>query len=114
MKYALLMAILLIVFIASCGGGTPTTDQVKADLLGQTMGNIFSGGWKFESLAEFEELKIVNKRQESNVLEYEVDMRLRDIDKGNLYIAEALIVYRKTGDTWQIASISKKSLQKIR
>lgn len=103
---------LLLIFVVSCGGSTPDADQIKTDLIGQHMGGIFNG-WIFVSIKEFEEFKIVDKQQNGNILEYECDMRLRDIKYGGRYKAKVLIVYRKTDGTWQLVSLTQKSYKKI-
>jgi len=99
--------------IAGCQPSTPSEEQVKADLIGQTMGDPFSFSWKFESLAEFEQLEITDRRQQGNLLEYDVHMRLRDTNMDRFYTANTVIAYRRTNNRWDLVSVSRGSLQQV-
>jgi hypothetical protein len=93
-------------------------EQIKADLIGQTMegpkGMFGSGWWKFGSLSEFQEVTINDKKQAGGLIEYDVNMRLKDINSANEYLVEALITYKKVDGVWKIASVSKKSFEQAR
>lgn len=114
MKNKVLVCAALAAFVLLVGcSKSPDTEQIKTDLIGQTMGSMF-GGWKFESLSEFQELKINNKKQQGELIEYDISMRLKDTNSGKEYRAEALRVYKKVDGAWKIASISRKSFEPIR
>lgn len=91
--------------------GTPGVDKIKADLIGRTMGGLL--GWKFASLSEFEDVAIDSEKTVGDILEYGVGMRLKDARSGTRYRAEAIVVYRKTDDKWQFASVSQKRIEKV-
>lgn len=91
---------------------TPDIDQVKADLIGQRMGNMLTSGWKFASLSEFEEVVIVSENKTANILEYNLGMTLKDVRTGTRHCAEAIVVYRKSDDKWNFVSVSQKSIEK--
>ncbi len=103
------VVILLVLFIGC--SSTPDTDQIKADLIGKTMGDMFSGGWHFASINEITSIKIIKKQQLKNFIEYTCDMRLRDMNTGKRYSARALISYKKTGGTWKFVSVKKLSYE---
>ena len=116
----LLVATLLVALISGCGEGEPNADKIKSDLLGKRMSNRMEG-WAFDSLDHFEKFQIENKQRVGNVLEYKVDMQLYDKHRieagmyerkiGIRAHAKALIVYRKTGGEWEIASIVPQLLE---
>lgn len=85
---------------------SPDEQQIKIDLIGQTMGT-----WKFSSLAEILELKIISKKLQGDISEFDVDMVLQDTQRHIAYSAKALISYRKVNGAWKIVSISKKSFE---
>ena len=110
-KVKVFVAVAVIMLMVGCSKA-PDTQQIKTDLIGQTMGSMF-GGWKFESLAEFQELTINNKNQQGDIIEYDVNMLLKDTNSGKMYRAESMIVYKKIDGSWKIASVSKKSLKQL-
>jgi hypothetical protein len=104
------LLVALMVLMIGCSRA-PDEQQIKADLIGHRMGSVFGGGWNFSSLTEFQELTIINKNQQGNLIEFDVNMLLKDSSSGKLYHAESIVVYKKSNGKWELASISKKSLK---
>ena len=67
--------------------------------------------WNFESLDEIQQFTITNKKEQGDIIEYDVDMVLHD-KSGNFRI-KGLIVYKKVDGKWQIASMTMKEHTKI-
>jgi len=101
------VVVVLILLLVGCAR-VPDSQQIKADLIGHTMGSMV-GGWEFVSISEFQEFTINDMSRASNIIEYDIEMLLEDIDNGKRYRANALVVYRKTDGKWQIVSIHQKS-----
>lgn len=52
----------------------PNAEQIKADLIGERMGN-----WTFASPSEILELNINSQKKQGQLIEYEISMKLQDI-----------------------------------
>ena len=89
----------------------PNINQIKADLIGQTIGE-FLNNYKFNSLEGIQEFIINNKNKQGNIIEYDVSLRMSDTI-GKKYRANILIVYRKAEKSWKIASISTKLFENL-
>ncbi len=116
MRQALITtAFLVIITIIGGCSGTPDSNQIKADLIGQSMRDIStSQGWFFESPSEFKEFTINNKHKKGKLLEYNITMLLQELKTGKQFRAQALIIYRKEGSEWQLINIVSQSLQEIK
>ena len=86
----------------------PSVEQIKADLLGQTLTSGGASIWQFAALSEYEDFKVNNKLSEANALEYDVSMELKDIPTDTHFIADVLIVYKKNNGKWELTSLVTK------
>ena len=87
-------------------------DQLKTDLIGQTMGGR-EKSWKFQSVDQIKELVIKNKTEDSQKRVYTIALRLQAAGSADKYAAEAKAEYRKTPSGWQIDHVGLLSLKKI-
>jgi len=88
----------------------PSIEQIKSDLIGE----IISKGdlaWQFAALSEFKEITIVDKIREGNTIEYDATMKLQDIYTDEMYTAEVILIYQKSGTHWDLFSILTMSLR---
>jgi len=105
-----LTVLLLAMFLLfSCGyfAKTPDENQIKSDLIGQTMkfSNTFSIE-KFTSLNNFKEFIIKNKSEQGDIIEFDISMIYEDTVNGTTDSIEAKIVYKKSDSKWNIVSIT--------
>lgn len=111
-KWYVWSSVVLLLQLGACSK-PPDADQIRADLLGRTMGDIVQGGWEFESLSEFEDVRIITSKREGGVIEFDVYMRLRDSRTGDQFDAEALVSYRKRGGDWEFAAVANGGLTRL-
>jgi hypothetical protein len=102
----------VMILIVGCSKA-PDSEQIKADLIGHEMGDM-GKSWKFDSLSEFKELAIKNKMQQGDIIEYDINMRLKGVRSGGEVIVEALVEYKKVDGSWKIVSISMKRYEQVR
>lgn len=119
-KWRIFLAALLVVSVFSGGCSRllaePDAEQIKADLIGKDMPGL--GGWplpvwRFAALSEFQELNIKSKQKQGQIIEYDVSMRLQDLESKNRYLADAVIVYKKANGKWELISIVPKLWKEI-
>lgn len=86
-----------------------TVEQIKNDLIGR---NITANGitWHFDRQSEFLNVAINRRKQNGQLLEYDVSMNLQDYKSGNLYNTQVLVVYNDTG---HFVSVTAKSLERV-
>ena len=96
----------------SLAAQTPTTEQMKSDLVGQTMGGRHEC-WKFQSTGQIKELKIKNKTENAQNHIYTVALQLEATKACGKYAAEARIEYTKMDAGWKIKQVGLLSLKKI-
>ncbi len=111
-KVLICLIVAVIGLLAGCSR-TPEANQIKRDLIGQTMKSIDGLIWKFNDLSEFQEFRINSRVQQGEMIEYGIGMRLKDATSGRQYLADVLIVYRKSDGAWKLASILNKSLKEV-
>jgi hypothetical protein len=92
--------------------GASEVDQLKADLIGQTMGGR-EKSWKFQSPDQIKELVIKNKIEDAQKRVYTIALRLQAANTGEKYAAEAKVEYWKTASGWKIDHVGLLSLKKI-
>lgn len=109
-KITVLFAAVALTCLVGCSKA-PDPQQIKTDLIGQTIESIGGAGWQFVSLDEIQQLTINNKNAKGDALEYDVDMALKDIRTGQQYRANLLIAYRKNDGAYKMAAISRKSFE---
>lgn len=91
-------------FLTSCIKD-PDIEKIKGDLIGQSVKMNWSQNWNFESLSEFENFTILSKTKNGDILEYTVDIAVKD---SRVYNFNANIVYRKESGEWKFVSIKGK------
>ena len=87
-------------------------DQLKADLVGRTMGGR-EKCWKFQSLDQIKELVIKNKTEDANKRVYTIALKLEASKACGKYAAEARVEYVKAASIWKIKQVGLLSLAKI-
>ncbi len=113
-RVLLILFILTCLIIANTGcdiiSPEPDIAQIKSDLMGET---ISRGGmsWSFVALSEFEHVTIVDKIRQGNTIEYDIGLKLKDIFTGEMYEANLLIIYQRSGTHWDLFSILPMSLK---
>jgi hypothetical protein len=112
MKNISCLAALLMAGAFALAAQTPTTEQMKSDLVGQTMGGRHEC-WKFQSTGQIKELRIKDKTENAQQHLYTVALQLEAMKACGKYAAEARIEYTKTDAGWKIKQVGLLSLKKI-
>jgi hypothetical protein len=111
-----LLALVIPIFLISAGAGCdivspePSVEQIKSDLIGETItqGNTT---WHFHALSEYKDVTIVNRIREGNTIEYDIAIELQDIFSGTQYEADILMIYQRSGTSWELFSVLVMSLK---
>jgi hypothetical protein len=111
MKYMNWFIMLLVAGLAFAAHATEV-DDLKADLIGQTMGGR-EKSWKFQSLDQIKELVIKNKREDSEKRVYMIALQLQAAKSSGKYAAEARVEYAKAAAGWKIKHVGLLSLAKV-
>ena len=88
-------------------------EQLKSDLIGQTMGGR-EKSWKFQSLDQIKELVIKTKTEDTQRRVYTIALQLQAANAGGKYAAEARVEYAKAETGWKIRQVGLLSLQKMK
>ncbi|HMJ65377.1 MAG TPA: hypothetical protein VK615_08490 [Candidatus Binatia bacterium] len=104
----ILMAATALAFSAQ----TSEVDQLKADLIGQTMGGR-EKSWKFQSADQIKELTIKSKVEEPQKRVYTIALKLQAEKASGKYAAEARVEYAKAVSGWKVKQVGLLSLKKI-
>ena len=88
------------------------TDQLRADLVGQSMGGR-EKSWKFQSVDQIKDLAIKNKTEDAQKRVYHIALKLQATRDSAKYSAEARVEYVKTPAGWQIKQVGLLSLTKM-
>ena len=113
----LLIASLAFLLVLSSCTKEPDVEQIKADLLGREMfhpgeglfGGLVTVPWKFASISEFLDVKIRSKQKQGDrVIEYDISMRLQDMNTKNQYLADVVVLYKKVENKWEFSSVPPK------
>ena len=86
-------------------------DQLKTDLIGQTMGGR-EKCWKFQSVEQIKELTIKNKTEDTQKKVYTIALQLEASKPSGRYAAEAKVEYTKDSAGWKIKQVGLLSLKK--
>ena len=87
-------------------------DQMKCDLIGQTMGGR-EKCWKFRSSEHIKELTIQNKTEDSQKRVYTIKLQLEADEACGRYAAEARVEYFRAATGWKIKHVGLLSLAKV-
>ena len=118
-KYTTFILIFLILLLVLSGClGEPDAAQIKADLIGKEItgagDTFYLPRWRFAAISEFQDLSIKNKQITGQILEFDVTMRLQDLETKKQYLAEAIVVYKNIKGKWEIISIASKLWKEIK
>ena len=102
----------MLVLVGGCSQ-PPTADEIQSDLIGQKMKINFLWTWEFKALSEFVDFEITGKRPQNDLIEYDVEMHLQEMQTGEQYRVKALVVYRKENGVWKIISITNKDMEQV-
>lgn len=92
---------------------TPSAEQMKSDLVGQTMGGRHAC-WKFQSADQIKDLGIENKTEDAQKRIYTVALQLEAMPACGKFAAQARVEYDKTDAGWKVTQVGLLSLKKIR
>jgi hypothetical protein len=112
MKHKAVLMALVLAGAVPVGAQTPEIDQLKADLVGQTMGGR-ERCWKFQSVGQIQELAIKDKTEDTQRRVYVVALRLQAAPATEKYAAEARVEYAKTAGGWSLKQVGLLSLAKM-
>src|SRR3972149_5220858 len=111
----LAVGIAVVLSLALLGGYASVAsevDQMKSELMGQTMGGR-EKGWKFQSPDQIKELVIKDKKEDGQKQVCDITLKLQDPRSPGMYRGEALVTYEKVGSAWKIKVVGLKSMMKI-
>jgi hypothetical protein len=91
----------------------PTAEQIKSQLIGQTMGGR-QRCWKFQSVDQIKELTIKDKTENASQCIYTIALRLQATNAPAQYAAEARVTYTNSVAGWTLDHVGLLSLQKIK
>jgi hypothetical protein len=111
-RILLLVAMMMIAGALALSAGATEVDQLKADLVGHSMGGR-EKSWNFQSVDQIKELVIQNKVEDTQKRVYTVSMVLQAAKGAGRYAAEARIECAKTADGWRIRQVGLLSLSKM-
>ena len=105
------MALLLAAPLA-VSAQTPSVEQMKSDLIGQTMGGR-EKCWKFQSLEHIKALSIKSSTEDAQKRVYTIALQLQATKACGKYAAQARVEYAKAGTGWKIKQVGLLSLERI-
>lgn len=109
---SILLTVVLTLGLA-LGAGAAETDQLKADLIGQTMGGRETS-WKFQSADQIKALTIEKKDEDLRKRVYTIALELQAANDKPRYAAEAQVEYTRTGTGWKIHHVGLLSLRQMK
>ena len=95
------------------GAHAAETDQMKADLIGQTMGGR-ENSWKFQSVDQIKALTIQKKDEDQQKRVCTIALELQAAKDTPRYAAEARVEYTRTGTEWKIHHVGLLSLRQLK
>lgn len=104
---------LLLAGALSLSAQVPTAEQMKSDLLGQTMGGRHRC-WKFQSIDQIKNLTIKDKTEAADQCRCTIALELQATNAPAQYAAQARVEYTKTSAGWKLDHVGLLSLKKMR
>src|SRR5262245_51148065 len=104
---------LLLASALALSAQTPTADQMKSDLIGQTMGGR-TRCWKFQSTDQIKQLTIKDKTDHAHECVCTIELQLQATNAPAKYAAEARVRYTETAIGWKLEQVGLLSLRKIK
>ncbi len=95
------------------GAHAAEADQLKADLVGQSMGGR-ENCWKFQSSDQIKALTIQKKDEDLKKRVYEIELQLQAAKDAPRYNATARVEYTRTGSGWKIKQVGLLSLRQLK
>ena len=95
------------------GAHAAEADQLKADLVGQTMGSR-ENAWKFQSADQIKALTIQKRDEDLRKRVYKIELELQAAKDAPRYAAEAQVEYTRTGGGWKIHHVGLLSLRQLK
>lgn len=95
------------------GAHASEVDQMKADLVGQTMGGR-ENSWKFQSADQIKSLTILKKDEDLRKRVCTISLQLQAAKDKPRYAAEARVEYIRTGNAWKIQQVGLLSLKQLK
>lgn len=92
---------------------TPTADQIKSQLIGQTMGGR-QRCWKFQSLDQIKTLAVKSETTNAHQCVCGIDLRLQATNAPAQYAAQARVAYTRTAAGWKLDHVGLLSLEKTK
>ena len=87
-------------------------EQMKADLIGQTMGGR-EKSWKFQSTDQIKQLVIKNSMEDERRRVCTLALQLQATNASERYAAEARVEYWRTPSGWKVDHVGLLSLKKM-
>ena len=112
-KSILMGAVLALGLALGAHAAVAEADQMKADLIGQTMGGR-EKSWKFQSTDQIKALTIQKKDEDLKKRVYKVALELQAAKDTPRYAAEAQVEYTRTGTGWKIHHVGMLSLRPMK
>lgn len=109
---SILMTVVLALGLA-LGARAAETDQLKADLIGQSMGGR-EACWKFQSADQIKGLTIKKKDEDQKKRVYTIALVLQAAKDKPRYAADAQVEYDRTGTAWKIHHVGLLSLRRMK
>ena len=107
-----IVVVLMIISVALCFGQPSAVEQMKSDLVGQSMGGR-EKCWRFQSVDQIKECTIDKTTEDAAKRVCLVSMKLQDPRIPGAYNAKAQVTYVKFGVEWKIKSVGLLSLMKV-
>jgi len=111
-RVIVVFAIVIIVGALAFPAELSEVEQLKADLIGQTMGGR-EKSWKFQSPEQIKELVIKTKTEDAQKRVYAISLKLQATNSTAKYQAEARVEYAKAAEAFKIKHVGLLSLSKI-
>jgi len=111
MKHIFWLITMMVLGTRALSAQAVEVDQLKADLIGQSMGGR-EKCWKFQSIEQIKELAIQEKTENPQKRVYKIALQLQAAKATGKYAAKARVEYVKTPTGWKIKHVGLLSLAK--
>lgn len=84
----------------------PTAEEIRQDLIGESITDPELGEWVFEDESEFLNFTIEDQDVSDSRITFVVGMKLKDIGDGRIYNGQAKVIYKKVGRLWELSDVT--------
>ena len=112
MKNPVCLIMVLTVAALTLSAAPSEVEQMKADLIGHTMGGR-EKSWKFQSRDQIKQLVIKDRTQDGRRQVCTVALQLQATNSSDKYAAEARVEYWQTATGWKVDHVGLLSLKKM-